>query len=162
MDNQLVKDVRLRDVAASDLPSFYEYQLDPTANHMAAFTAKDPADRQAFEAHFARILSDEAVTVRTILWQERVVGHIASFERSGDLEVAYWIGKEHWGQGIATEALSQFLHHIKPRPLYARAAADNIASLRVLEKCGFRVTGHDKGFANARAQEIEEAILKLE
>jgi RimJ/RimL family protein N-acetyltransferase len=50
---------------------------------------------------------------------------------------------------------------VPDRPLHARAAADNIASVRVLEKCGFVVTGHDRGFANARGTEIDEVLLTL-
>ena len=54
-----------------------------------------------------------------------------------------------------------FLDDLKSRPLYARATKDNVASLRVLEKCGFTICGDDKAFANARGEEIEEAILEL-
>ena len=43
----------------------------------------------------------------------------------------------------------------------ARAAADNAASLRVLAKCGFEVVGEDRGFANARGEEIDEYVLEL-
>jgi RimJ/RimL family protein N-acetyltransferase len=50
---------------------------------------------------------------------------------------------------------------VKPRPLYARAAKDNIASLRVLEKCGFTIAGYERGFANARGEEVEEVVLEL-
>jgi RimJ/RimL family protein N-acetyltransferase len=47
-------------------------------------------------------------------------------------------------------------------PIYARVVKDNIASLRVLEKCGFDICGESKGFADARGQEFEEFILRLE
>ncbi len=80
----------------------------------------------------------------------------------GKPEVSYWIGKPYWGKGVATRALSAFLFHVKVRPLYARVAKDNIASLRVLEKCGFARIGEDKGFANARGEEVEEFILRLD
>jgi len=153
--------IALREVREADLPIFFEHERDPEAVHMAAFTAKDPSNVDAFNTHWARIMNDETVVNRTILVGETVVGSIAKFERDGDTEVTYWIGREHWGRGIATQALSLFLEEIKTRPIYARAAKDNIASLRVLEKCGFTVTGHDKGFANARNEEIEEAILRL-
>ena len=46
----MTNDVLLRDVTEADLPIFFEQQ-DSAANHMAAFTAKDPADRDAFMAH---------------------------------------------------------------------------------------------------------------
>lgn len=152
----------LRDVTEDDLLIFFEQQLDPAANHMAAFTAKDPADRDAFAAHWAKILGDETITIKSIIFEGQVVGHVASFEWFGKPEVTYWIGKEYWGQGLATQALAQFLGHVKTRPLYAAAAKDNIASLRVLQKCGFTIVGYGKAFANARGEEIEEVMLKLE
>ncbi len=158
---QLKGDVLLRDVTARDLAVFFEQQLDPTANHMAAFTARDPADRDAFTKHWTKILNDDTVTKKTIVFGGRVAGHIACFDRFGNMEVTYWIGKEYWGKGLATRALSEFLRLYPSRPLYARAAKDNIASLRVLGKCGFAICGEDKAFANARGEEAEEYILEL-
>lgn len=153
--------ILLRDVVEDDLPIFFEHQLDSSANRMAAFTAKDPTDRAAFTAKWEKISSDDTVTLKTILFEGHVAGHIASFEQSGKREITYWIGKEYWGKGIATGALSAFLGDEMARPLYARAAQDNVASLRVLEKCDFKICGHDKGFAYGRGEEVEELILKL-
>ena len=92
-----------------------------------------------------------------------MVGSIASFidQDFGKREVTYWIGREYWGKGIATKALSRFLRELKVNPTYARASKDNVASIRVLKKCGFKITGHGKGFANARGKEIEEVVLEL-
>ena len=159
----MTSDVLLRDVTEADLPIFFEQQLDPAANHMAAFTAKDPADRAAFTAKWTKILDDDSITKRTIHFGGRVAGSVSAFVApwSGQLEVTYWLGREYWGRGIATKALTEFLGHLKARPVYARAAKDNIASIRVLAKCGFTISGHDKGFANARGEEIEEVVLRL-
>ena len=154
-------DLLLRDVMEDDLPIFFEQQLDPDANYMAAFTARNPADRDAFTSHWNTILGDDTTTNKTILFAGQVVGHIASFKRLGKPEVSYWIGKEYWGKGLATRALSEFLSRVKERPVYARAAKDNTASIRVLEKCGFRISGEDKGFSRARGKEVEEVILEL-
>jgi len=154
--------IQLRNVIEDDLPIFFEQQIDPEANYMAAFTAKDPADREAFSTHWQKILADESITIQTILFAGNVAGYIAQFEQFGQPEVSYWLGKEYWGQGIATRAVALFLDHISIRPLYARVAKDNIGSIRVLEKCGFKFAGEDKGFANARGQETEEFILKLD
>lgn len=109
---------------------------------------------------WAKIRADDTVTVKTILFEGHVAGHIAKFERFGEPEITYWIDKEHWGKGVATAALSLFLNDLRVRPLYARAAEDHIASLRVLEKCGFAIFGNDRGFANARGEEIEDVKLK--
>ncbi len=64
--------------------------------------------------------------------------------------------------GIATWALKEFLvQKNQIRPIYARVAKDNLGSRRVLEKCGFKIIGESKGFANARNEEIEELILMI-
>ena len=159
----MADDVVLRNVEENDLPVFFEYESDPTAVYMAAFTNKNPADREAFDAHWKRILGDESIIVRTILFDGQVVGSVASFidPEFGKREVTYWIGRKYWGKGIATKALSKFLDEVKGRPIYARAAKDNVASIRVLEKCGFKIIGYGEGFANARGKEIEEVILEL-
>jgi RimJ/RimL family protein N-acetyltransferase len=157
----MANDIVLRDVTDDDLPIFFEQQLDPDANYMAAFTSKDPTDRDAFTAHWARIRADETIINRTVVCDGQVAGSVASFEDFGQLEVTYWLGREFWGRGIATRALTAFLEYQTTRPIYARAAKDNSASLRVLQKCGFVITGEDKGYANARGQVIEEYLLTL-
>ena len=83
------------------------------------------------------------------------------YEMGGEAEISYWIGRGFWGKGIATAALQQFIQELDIRPLHARAAADNLGSIRVLEKCGFTRTGTDRYFANARGEEIEEVIYIL-
>lgn len=157
----LTSDVVLRDVAESDLPIFFEQQLDPGASHMAAFTARNPADRDAFMARWRRTLGDESIIKRTILFDGRVAGNVVSFELSGEREVGYWIAREYWGKGVATRALSMVLAEVETRPLYAHVAKDNIASIRVLQKCGFEVYGEGKEFSNARGEEVEKVILQL-
>lgn len=161
MENSINKK-SLRNVIDSDLRIFFEQQLDPDANKMAAFTSKDPADREAFDTKWKKILADKTITIRTILFNDAVAGHVVSHSWFGDPEVSYWIGKEYWGKGIATESLLQFLTELNKRPLFARIAKDNIGSMRVLEKCGFTVSGTDKGFANARGEDVEEIIYKID
>ena len=78
---------------------------------------------------------------RRIVVDGEVVGCISSFQRFGYAEISYWIDKRHWGKGIATKALAEYLLEVKERPIYARAAKDNIGSIRVLEKCGFKRAG---------------------
>jgi RimJ/RimL family protein N-acetyltransferase len=161
-NNHSSRPLFLRDVVEADLPVFFDFQLDPDANHMAAFTARDPSDRQAFTAHWNKILADPSTINKTIVCDGQVVGSVSSYENAGKPEVTYWIGRAYWGQGIATRALSEFLAHgNRARPMYARVAKDNLGSRRVLEKCGFQITGQSKGFAKARGEEIEELHLEL-
>ncbi|MFS8204527.1 GNAT family N-acetyltransferase [Streptomyces sp. CWNU-52B] len=153
-------EVVLREVHDSDLPVFFRLMNDPESLRLAAFTAADPTDRDAFDAHWKRVLASSAVN-RTVLVDGDVVGTAAVYGPPGEREVTYWIDRAHWGRGIATAALRELLAAVPERPLYARAAADNAGSLRVLEKCGFRVTSRARGFANARGEEIDEVVLSL-
>ena len=152
-------DVILRKVTESDLPIFFEQQLDPDAIQMAAFPSRD---REAFMSHWSKIMADETVLVKTILYEGKIAGNVVCFVQLGEREVGYWLGKEFWGKGIATHALKEFLKEIKTRPLYAHVAKHNIGSRRVLEKCGFTVSGEDRFFSTAFGKNIEEYILILD
>ena len=152
----------LREVRDEDLAVLFEQWADPVAAHMAAFTVPDHMDRQAFERRWARLRADETLINRAIVVDGDVVGTIGSWGDPGEREVTYWIGRSYWGRGIATSALDAFLAVDPSRPLHGRLAADNVASRRVLENCGFRVIGTDRGFAQARSAEIEEIVLRLD
>jgi len=152
-------DVQLREVGPQDLPIFYEQQWDPPANKMAAVP---PRDRDAFMAHWARCLADPTIVIRTITYDGAVAGNVLTFERSGHREVGYWLGRAFYGKGIATRALAAFLREFQVRPLYAHVAKHNPASVRVLEKCRFRVVGDDREFATYEGEAIHGYILKLE
>jgi RimJ/RimL family protein N-acetyltransferase len=154
--------VTLREVDEADLDFFFEMEQDPEAVWMAAFTAENPADEEVFRSKWAGILNNEAIVSRTILYGDQVAGHVDKFEMFSEPAVSYWIGRQFWGRGIATQALALLLALVEERPLFARAAKDNIASLRVLQKNSFTITGEDKGYANARGAEIEEYILTLQ
>jgi RimJ/RimL family protein N-acetyltransferase len=154
--------VELRPVQDSDADALFEYMRDPESVRMAAFTAEDPDDRQAFDAHLAKVLRRPDTTNRAITCDGVLVGSIAAFEIDGWTEVTYWVDRSAWGRGIATRALELLLAEVPARPVRARAASDNLGSLRVLAKAGFQVVGTDVGFASARGEEIEETVLRLD
>jgi len=153
--------VALRRVETTDLDAIFEQMHDPESVRMAAFTAKNPSDRSAFDAHMKKIMSSTEATLLAITNDDRLVGTIGSFVSDGMREVTFWIDRAWWGQGIASQALAQLLDTESVRPLRARAASDNAGSLRVLQKAGFRRLGTDMGYAPGRGTEIEETILQL-
>jgi RimJ/RimL family protein N-acetyltransferase len=155
-------DVWLRPVVEDDIAAFYDHQRDPEAAWMVAFTREDAADREAFWAHWQRLLADDAVILRTVLVDGQVAGNIVKFDTHGQPEVGYWIGRQWWGRGVATQALRAFLIDVTQRPLHAAVARDNAASIRVLEKCGFAIVGEDRAFSNARREEVEQIVLRLD
>ncbi|MEZ3180546.1 GNAT family N-acetyltransferase [Streptomyces pimonensis] len=155
-------DIALRPVHDSDLPVLYRQLNDPEALRMAAFTPEDPADRDRFDAHWAHLRSSPGIVVRTVLGDGDVVGHASVYGEAGEREVTYWVDRAHWGKGIATAALRALLAEVGERPLYARVAADNAASRRVLERCGFEVSGRAAAYAPARGAEVDELVLALD
>ncbi|WP_405110712.1 GNAT family N-acetyltransferase [Micromonospora sp. NBC_01405] len=155
------EDLRLRPVCDDDLPHLFAFEQDPEANRVAAFGPADPTDRAAFDAHWRRIRADPAIVTRTVTVDGAVVGHVAAFPVEAQTEVSYWIDRARWGRGYATRALATLLAELPQRPVHARAAKDNAASLAVLRKCGFVVRGEDRGYANGRGAEIEEWVLEL-
>ena len=138
--------VRLREVEASDLPFFFENQRDPVAVEMVAYNSRDQA---AFDEHWAKILADHTCLKKAIVVapadsadspaQEEVAGQINSWNSDGQRQVGYWLGRTYWGRGIATAALTAFLHVEPIRPLHASVAERNTGSIRVLQKCGFTI-----------------------
>ena len=153
-----ISGVRLRAVQDSDLPIFFEHQRDPEAIRMAAFPGRE---WDAFLAHWTKIRADPSDLLQTILADGQVAGNIGSWEEEGERAVGYWLGREYWGRGIATQALAAFLRQVPTRPLYARVVQHNVASRRVLEKCGFTVCGEGQWFANAGDEPHTELILIL-
>lgn len=98
----MISHVTLQEVHEADLEIFFEHQREPEANRMAEFPRRE---REAFMAHWAKILADETVIKRTIVFQGQAAGNVVSWVKSGKREVGYWIGQEFWGRGIASQAL---------------------------------------------------------
>jgi RimJ/RimL family protein N-acetyltransferase len=149
--------VRLREPTDHDYDWLHAQQRDEVASRMAAFGTRDP-DAASLAERWKR----SGARTRVVMVGDEIAGSVATFEYEGKPQITYWIGRSFWGRGIATTALGLFLREITERPLYASAAFDNIGSLRVLAKCGFRVVGSEKAHAEARGVEIDEIFLRLD
>src|SRR5690606_21625035 len=117
--------------------------------------APQALDEAAHTARWERLLANPETMARTILADDEIVGNIAKFVMFDENEVSYWIGREHWGRGIATQALRLFLQEYTERPLGARAVKGNIGSVRVLQKCGFRLVGEERSFSDIRGADVD-------
>ncbi|MGL3806640.1 GNAT family N-acetyltransferase [Paeniglutamicibacter sp. R2-26] len=153
--------MQLRPIQPEDLDQFFEHQQDPEANLMAAFTARNPADRGVFDHHWNLILNDPSVIVRTIGHEGEVAGSILVFENEDVPEISFWTARRFWGKGITTSAVDAFLAEYTKRPLRARVPQDNIGSIKVLERRGFKVVDESSDFSNARAAVVKEFIMEL-
>lgn len=132
------QNVSLRAVIESDLEAIFVHQSDPIANQLAQFP---PRDREAFFKHWHQnILGQVNVLPRAILVDGKFVGNIGHWQSDGQALIGYWIDREYWGKGIATQTLAQFLPLVSLRPLFAHVAKHNLASQRVLLRHGFVLT----------------------
>ncbi len=170
----MADEILLRNVIEADLPVLFEQQTDPEAVRMAAFPSRD---REAFMAHWSKLMADDALTLRTIVIKSlspplqggagggnsegQVAGYISSWQQDNQQLVAYWIGKNFWGRKIASQALAEFLHIVTTRPLFAHVAIHNIASIRVLEKSGFTISS-DETKSSTASDGVEEVVMKLD
>lgn len=150
--------ITLRPLHPDDIPTLYAHQSDRDASQMAVAT---PRDWPTYTAHVAKVMVDPEVHTRAILLDSVVVGQVSKFMLDGQPSVGYRIAKEYWGKGIASEALALLLQEVTLRPLHARAARSNVASIRVLEKCGFTVTHYAMSTSTERFPACEEAFLIL-
>ena len=155
-------EIGLRAVRDDDLDAIYDQMRDPVAVRMAAFTAEDPDDRAAFDAHFARLRTEPDILLFAITVDGELTGTVASFAVGDDTEITYWLDRAWWGRGIATRAVELLLEVLPVRTITARAASDNAGSLAVLHKLGFRPVGKEVAYATGRGREIEETVLRLD
>jgi RimJ/RimL family protein N-acetyltransferase len=149
--------VMLRQVLPGDLPTFFRNQQDPLANELAAFPARS---WDAFLLHRQQQLLGNSTTIEStvVAADGAVAGHVLSWQQGGQRFLGYWLGREHWGKGIATAALRLFLNVDQHRPLFAHVSLRNPASQRVLEKCGLcRIGGPERA-----PDGVEEYLYRLD
>lgn len=152
----------LKPTQKEDLEQLFLNQADEKAVKMAAFTSENPSDKDAYMEKWSKIIENPAINIQSIFVDDVLVGSVLHFDMMDETNVSYGIERKHWGNGYAKEALHMFLQGVEKRPLYGRVAFDNVGSQKVLEYNGFKKVGTDQFFANARKQEIEEWIYRLD
>lgn len=153
--------VVLRGLEDVELDRLFDWEQDPAAVEMAAFTRADPSDRDAFDAHYERIRGDPSVLLRAIDDGNGLVGTIGSFIMQGEREITYWIDPARWGEGLASAALDVFLTVDATRPLHARVAEHNFGSAKVLARAGFVEVGSETSYADGIRRNVIEHIYRL-
>jgi len=113
-------------------------------------------------AKHRRLLAADRLTRLVVEVDGEVVGSVVAFPSGDEMDVTYWIRRDHWGRGIAGKALAGLLEQVPTRPLFASAAHDNVGSMKVLERNGFQPVGRELAFAQARGEEIVEVMFRLD
>lgn len=156
-----MRHVDLRAVEDDDLDAIFEMMRDPEAIALAAFTAEDPDDREAFDAWIARQRAASEVDVWVVTENGGFAGTIAAFSIDGDREVSFWLARHAWGRRVASEALRLLVSREAERPLYARVAAHNAASIAVFRRNGFTEVSRNVAYAPGVGREVEELVFTL-
>lgn len=154
--------IELRDALPRDVPAFYAMHADPEANRRGSFVPRKKAD---FFKHWKKVLENRLIVKKAVLHDGEVAGYVVSFFRTGTgkpkrREIGYWIAREYWGKGLATEGLRLLLANHHTRPLFARVAKKNPGSRRVAEKCGFKIV-EEGSYRNEAGKDVEEFLLRL-
>jgi RimJ/RimL family protein N-acetyltransferase len=142
--------VELRPITEDDRPMLFKNQSDPIAAAMVGFPSREWDE---YIEHSRKVGADPDAVTRAIVADGVLVGDIMSWRQDGVREVGYWIDRAHWGNGIATTALTAFLTEVTERPLFAHVARHNGGSARVLVKCGFAPVPEDERPADADPEE---------
>jgi ribosomal-protein-alanine N-acetyltransferase len=140
---------RLRRWTKSDVPSLVHHANNLNVAKHLRDRFPHPYTRAHAFAFVAHAVAADSPTNLAIDVDGAAVGGIG-YVRGSDVErysaeVGYWLGEEHWGHGIVTEALQMLTHYLLSETqllrLFALPLADNAASVRVLEKVGYEREG---------------------
>ena len=100
-------------------------------DHGSAFLGK-----AARQSHHPYVITDRV--------SDRLLGIIGLYAHDGaPVELGYWLGETHWGQGLAPEAIAGLLDAARQvGPVHAKVVSENVRSIRALEKAGFVTVDH--------------------
>jgi RimJ/RimL family protein N-acetyltransferase len=154
--------VTLREVGDDDLERLFELESDVAGSDMIAFLPREPGDRAAFDAHWARIRTDPDTRTWIIEEDGRFAGYALSFLMHDERQVGYWVVQELWGRGIASAALARMTELIPERPLWGSTVSDNFGSQRVLQSGGFVFQRIERTHAPRRGVEVDEHVFRLD
>ena len=94
------------------------------------------------------------------------LGYVQLVKIEEGWEIGYHIAKKYTGNGYATEAVKMFLDYLKTntelKQIYGVALADNFASRRALEKCGFKLVFEGEGMYQGKIRKIIKTIKFLD
>jgi len=150
------KRLLIRDFTAADADAVYAYGSDPAVVRYMDFPRSTP---EGTRAHIARCIElalaqprrwyDMAIALRAT---GEIIGGIALdvFDREhGEAAFSYLLNRSAWGQGYATEALTEMVRFgfavLGLQRIADSCDVENTASARVMEKCGFQLEGEHDG-----------------
>jgi RimJ/RimL family protein N-acetyltransferase len=141
MDN--LKNITLRKFEQSDSSLLFTYLNDEKVTQYITSAIPQPYTKE--DVQWWLNVGSKVEHIRAIELNGTLVGCISatvgSFEYNRSAELGYWLGRDYWNQGIATNAVAQFSEALFKSTdivrLFVSVVAENKASIRVLENNGF-------------------------
>ncbi|MCW3161701.1 GNAT family N-acetyltransferase [Chryseobacterium oryctis] len=93
--------IKLRKTTLQDLDTLFIFQTNKEGIWMAAFTAKNPSDKQFYMEKWTKLVENPDINMQTILYNDKIVGSVIHFNVMEETHVSYWIDQQHWGKGFA-------------------------------------------------------------
>jgi ribosomal-protein-alanine N-acetyltransferase len=148
----------LRDIHLTDWPAFYRMLVEPDVVRFLEYGPFDEFQTREWLSHVIvtkydtpRLVHHLAIELPTSLNEGEVgcvIGWIALttlVPSTREWALSFALDINHWGQGYMTEAVTALVDHafvdLSAHRIYAEVEPDNVASTRVLEKCGFELEG---------------------
>jgi len=166
--------VTLRKLRMSDLNRIMEMFPDPEVTSAIGLTLSEnpPKITREFEKKWLKKAIKEYMKKKPSSYNLAIisdgihVGNVGAYkiDYENDLvAVGYWIGKAYWGRGIATMALKLFINELnkkfKIKRIEGFAFTFNPASMRVMEKCGFKLEGIKRSAKKGKNKFYDECQL---
>jgi [ribosomal protein S5]-alanine N-acetyltransferase len=141
--------ITLRELIPSDLDRLVSLANNENVSRYLLYTFPYPYTKADGEWWINTGSKQPGAIARMIEYRSEFCGLVGITSQSGWRdhlgEIGYWVGSEYWGKGIATSALQQMTDYgfagLQLRKLYAPVLAPNVASMRVLAKCGYELEG---------------------
>jgi len=157
--------IKLRDFRTSDAKLLLVYLNDEKVTEY--ITDAIPQPYTPNDAQWWLNVGSAAEHVKAIEFDGVLVGcisvNVGSFEYARNAELGYWLGREYWNRGIATAAVKEFTQFIFETTnivrLFVSVVADNGASIKVLEKNGYRHDGLLKQASFKNRQYFNELLM---
>ena len=148
--------------------SVYKNSQDDDTRRFVPDEVYDSAEeaREAIEFLISRYDSTDGPFVYPIITNDsKNIGYIQLCQiDDGSWEIGYHIAKQFTGHGYATEAVKAFLpamaQKLNIKEVYGICLAENTASVRVLEKCGFVQIYQGLGYYQGNEAKIVKSVWK--
>lgn len=147
-----------REHEPGDLDAFCDMEADPEVRRYVggAPRSRPGAERKFRSTHLRRAKARLALRATIFKPDGRYIGYCGLFPNvgsrgpvAGEAALAFYLAREYWGRGLATEAGRAFIEfgfgQLHLARIVATVEVGNAASRRVLEKLGFALTGTETG-----------------